>query len=203
MKNRKFIIVGIVLFAAAIAAYILLRSKPEPEAVVTERVRKEIYNFDPKVCPGETVNIKMTDTYLRGLIEEGAEVKTTLNFYSCARLERGDIVLYRFSEFDNPVFRRVVAVEGDKFNLTELAKGTGWELTVNGKKVLGVKGEVYSFGGKVPPPLKLAADSHGGLIGKGEAILFSAFPPGDRDSGVFGLVATGDLVGKASIEIKK
>lgn len=198
MQNRNLVIAGVVIVVVAIAAFVFLRQQPL-EVVAPERIRKEIYNFDPSVCPGETVTLKMTDPYLRGLIEEGTDVPTVINQYSCAPLERGDVVLYRFSEFDDPVFRRAVAIAGDKYDLNAVeGDGGGWELVVNGKKVRGVKGEAYTFGGEAEPPLKLAVAQNGGRVGKDQAIVFSSFPPGDRDSGVFGMISTGDIIGKAT-----
>ncbi|CAN5498863.1 hypothetical protein BH10BDE1_BH10BDE1_24090 [soil metagenome] len=37
-----------------------------------------------------------------------------------------------------------------------------------------------------------------GVLGKNLVIILSTFPPGDRDSGVFGVVSGDDLVGRAS-----
>ena len=75
-----------------------------------------------------------------------------------------------------------------------------WQLKINGKPVTGAKGERYSFGGELPPPLKLAEESRKGIVGKDEVILFSSFPPGDRDSGTFGIISTVDIVGKAIVK---
>ena len=63
-----------------------------------------------------------------------------------------------------------------------------------------MNGERYSFGGERPPPLKLAEESRKGIVGNGEVILFSSFPPGDRDSGTFGMISTVDIVGKAIVK---
>lgn len=203
MNNKKYFIAGGVLVLVAIAAVFFPRFEKPVEPTSGMRVRKEIYGFDPKVCPGERVIVKMTDPYMRGVVDEGTDVPTVLNYYSCAPLLRDDVVLYRFSEFDDPVFRRAVAVGGDKFDLYEVGDEGGWELVVNGKKVRGAKGETYAFGGKMPPPLKLAANQTGGRLGKDQAIIFSTFPPGDRDSGTFGLVSISDLVGKAILSSER
>lgn len=198
MQNRKYII-GIGLIVLVVIAALVIFRREAPKVVDSgKHERKEIYNYDAKLCPGATVTMKMTDPYLRGLIEEGADVKTIINFYGCNELHRGDVVLYRFSEFNDPVFRRVVAVEGDKYDLSEARDG--WELFVNEKKVRGIKGESYLFGGKSPPPLKLTVAHNKGRVPKGQAIVFSSFPPGDRDSGVFGMISKSDLIGKAVLD---
>ena len=203
MKNQKLIIIGIVLAVlAGIAAYFMTRDSEVAE-VPAERIRKEIYNFDPAVCPGQSVKLKMTDPYMRGLLEEGADVETSMNYYKCNPLARNDVVLYRFSEFDEPVFRRVVGIAGDKFEPVYNEDKGAWELKINGKLVVGVKGEKYLFGGEDPPPLELAANQMKNKLGAGLAIVLSSFPPGDRDSGTFGAISVGDIVGKAMIGTAK
>src|SRR5262249_31411582 len=154
--------------------------------------RKDIYNFDVSACPGETIPFTVNDPYLRGLLEEGTEVKIVLNAFHCEPLTDGQIVLYRYSEFDNPVLRRVVGVPGDRFSLPGGVSHSGWSLTVNGQLGRGVKGEEYTFGGDMPPPLALAAQARHGVLNKNEAIVMSAFPPGQNDSGTFGVVAIND-----------
>lgn len=197
MKNLNYIILGITAaLVLGIAAYILTR-EPEVKIGRVEKSRKEIYNFDPEVCPGPSVKVTMADPYLRGLIEQGTVVETSMNYYKCNRLARNEVVLYRYSEFDEPVFRRVVAIQGDRFEPVYNKTASAWELKVNGKTVLGVKGERYLFGGEDPPPLELAAGQMKGKLGPGVAIVFSAFPPGDRDSGTFGAISVTDIVGKA------
>ncbi len=193
-KSLKYIVGAAALVMMGGAVYIYLTQEPEPEP----RVRKTIYNFDVSQCPGETVQFKMLDPYLRGLIEPETSVDIVLNAFSCEKLERNQIVLYRFSEFDDPVLRRVVGVPGDKFSVFQAEEDGDWQLKINGKAVTGVKGERYSFGSEVEPPLKLAEEPRKGVIGKDEVILFSSFPPGDRDSGSFGIISISDIVGKVT-----
>ncbi len=167
------------------------------EPKVTGPVRKEIYNFDPAICPGKVVNFAMADPYMRGIVEEGQVVEVTLNWYACHPMETGDLVLYRFTEFGDPVIRRVVGKPGDKFALIS-QKGAGWYLKINGKVVNGVNGGYFFGDPNYPPPLSLAEVQKKGVIAKTDLIVFSSFGPGEKDSGVFGMVSVSDMVGKVT-----
>src|SRR5258708_5879550 len=59
-------------------------------------------------CPGKTVTKKMEDVYMRGVIEKDEEYKLIDDYYWCNDVNRGDIILYRFSMQREPVVRRVV-----------------------------------------------------------------------------------------------
>ena len=189
---KKIIIIISVIVAALIAIWYF---KPEPS--VAPRERKNIYNFDPSVCPGEVISFAMSDPYMRGIIEEQQVVEITLNWYACNNVEADDIVLYRFSEFNDPVIRRVVGKPGDKFALTS-QPGAGWFLKVNGKIIKGVNGPYYFGDPTVPPPLGLAEVQKKGIIGKTELIVLSSFGPGEKDSGVFGMLSVTDIIGKVT-----
>lgn len=195
-KASKLAAAGGILAVIGGVFYYLDSPTPAPEI----RVRKEIYNFDVSKCPGEAIQFKMLDPYLRGLVEIDTTVDVVLNAFNCETPQREQVVLYRFSEFDDPVLRRVVGIPGDKFSVIQVEENGDWQLKINGKFVVGAKGEQYRFGSELPPPLKLAEESRKGVVGKDEVILFSSFPPGDRDSGTFGIISTIDIVGKAIVK---
>lgn len=185
---KLFALLGVLIFAS----WFWWQQKP-----AEKQTRKEIYNFDLSQCPGKTITVQMNDPYLRGLIEEKSEIEVVLNAFSCQEIKRDDLVLYRYSEFAEPVLRRVVAAPGDTFSVEE-KEGQGWILIVNKKPVVANAGGDYIFGGELPPPLALAEESHKGVLGTHEAILFSSFPPGDKDSGVFGVISVSDIIGKVT-----
>lgn len=199
MKKTTMVILGIILIAFVFLVF-HFKSTKHPLKVTDEsmgdksRVRKKVYDFDTQKCPGESILVKSDDVYMRGLIEQGQEVSVQMNYFKCQSPEQGNLILYRYSEFDNPVIKRIVATPGDKFEVFETKQG--WILKVNGKFVTGIKGENYLFGGNLPPPLALAAKAKKGILGKNEVIILSSFPPGDKDSGVFGVISLNDIVGK-------
>ena len=189
---KKTLIISAIVVLALVGIWFL---KKEPTEV--PRVRKDIYNFDPAECPGKVIQFTMADPYMRGIIEQQEVVDVTLNWYACHPVEADDLVLYRFSEFNDPVVRRVVGKAGDKFTLTSQA-GAGWTLKVNGKIIKGVNGAYYFGDPEVPPPLGLAENQRKGIIGKNELIVFSSFGPGESDSGVFGMLSTTDMIGRVT-----
>lgn len=175
-------------------------TKPKVQEVAEIRQRKEIYNFNPNLCPGDLISLSMADRQLTGILEEGSKVSVRLNWYACNPVYRGDLVLYRYSEFENPVIRRVVGKPSDSFNLVYQENKGGWQLFINNQPVKGIGGD-YILEGQNPPALALAEKDKRGVLGPEDAIIFSSIPPGDKDSGTIGIVSIQDLIGK--VERKK
>jgi hypothetical protein len=193
VKKHLGLIVVLVLLLAA-AAYFFLRL-PGPEPAIAARVRKPIYNFDLNKCPGDNIQFTMNDLYMRGIVEKDQVVDVTLNWYTCNPPETNDLVLYRFSEFDDPVVRRVVGKAGDSFGVVKDAKGRGWNIVIN-KKIILSNGKPHFFGVDDPPPLWYSTQSRKGILGEREVVLLSSFPPGHLDSATLGIVDLADVIGK-------
>ncbi len=173
--------------------------KETEKEIVKGETKEQIFTI-PKECPGPEVAFNMTDVYMRGVVEEGKQVKVRLNWYACNSIERGDVVLYRYSGKFSPVIKRVVGVPGDSFHLVKDKKNKAWNLDINGKLVQSqLSAEPYFFGAEETATLILYEKPRKGKLGKGEVILFSSFPPGDRDSGLFGLISTKDVIGKVEV----
>jgi signal peptidase I len=147
-------------------------------------------------CEIEEEEIKMPDATMTGIFQAGEDLVVEKGYYICNSPLPGDTVYYRYSESRNPVVKRIVAVEGDKFKTVKDEKGRGWNLEVNGDRVQGSDGQPYYFGSPNPPTLSLYEKPRNGILNKGETIVFSNQAPGREDSGIFGLVSTGDLLGK-------
>ncbi len=192
MKKSSLVWIGLAAIAVLALVLILNRKQEQPSA---PRDRLSIYNFDQSKCPGPRIQFKVEDPYMRGLIEQGQTVDVTLNAFACQSIQAGDLVLYRFSEFDPPVVRRVVGKSGDHFTVEKDNQLKGWVLNVNNQPIVSVTKQKYVFGGDLPPPLSLAATQRKGALGPSDVILFSSFPPGEKDSGVFGVVALQDIIG--------
>ncbi len=146
-------------------------------------------------CEVTVEDIVMGDDTMTGIFNNGEELTVEKGYYVCNSPIPGDTVLYRYSEARNPVIKRVVAVEGDKFQTVKDSKGRGWNLEVNGDKVEAGDDDYY-FGSPNPPTISLYEKERNFVLRKGEVIVFSAVPPGREDSGVFGIVSTGDLIGR-------
>lgn len=197
----KAIIITALVVLIGWLLYLYINKKKEIQKPIElgPRETKEIYNYDRKKCPGEPIEFTVKDPYMRGVVEENQKVKVVMNYYSCNSLKDGDVVLYKYSQYEEPVIRRVVGVPGDSFKLKSV-EHEGWELYVNDKVVTGAKGQPYRFGvDKYAPPLELAARQRKNVLPEKELIVFSSFPPGDRDSGIFGLANQDDIVGKVEV----
>lgn len=147
-------------------------------------------------CPSEIRTLKMEDPFLRGILEQGAAFQAAMNYYQCNSPVKGDLVLYRYSWKFMPVARQIVAVGGDKIALRKV--GSGWELWINGKVHLGGK-QRFVFGiPSADPPLQNYFKANKGTVLPNHVLVLSSFPPGDKDSSVFGAVDIQDIVGKIS-----
>lgn len=191
-KNVVIAVAALLVVVAAVLFYghhTRLRDDLTPQS---------LYDFDPNKCPGKTYRLKMADLYMRGLLEFGEEFKASMNWYKCNQPVVGDMVLYRFSGSTMPVVRRIVAVAEDLIAVKHEKAAGYWILLVNDQMVKSETGTPYFFGGSAEPPLKLYEKTHGGKISAGEAVVFSSFPPGSDDSGVFGVIAVQDIVAKVT-----
>jgi hypothetical protein len=151
-----------------------------------------------KGCIDEVREVEISDNrYMSGLLESGKTYEFLMSYYKCNKPQVGDIVLYRFSSALDPVVKVIRAVEGDRFDLEPDKIHGGWNLLVNGDKVM--YGETaYFFGASTKPTLALYQESRNSVLKADEVIVLSNVPPGKDDSGTFGVVGRNDLVGKLS-----
>jgi len=190
---KKWTPYGLLTILVALGFWLIFQ--PKVEDLARTQVRKELYNYNPNLCPGETIPFQMNDSYLRGLLEKGTKVQVRINWYACHPIERNDLVLFRYSEFEDPVIRRVVGIPSDRFQSVFQKKNRSWQLLINDFPVFAVKGE-YFYGDDDVPLLALAEKDKRNVLGPDDVIIFSSFPPGHKDSGELGLVSIKDLVGK-------
>lgn len=202
IDQKKIVIIAAIL-VALVAIFFAIRhfaeKQEEPTQPVFERKRGG-------PCPGETKEFAQRDPYMRGVLEVGQKFKVIMNYYDCNEPKRGDLVFYQLHHSMDPVVKIVRGVPGDKFSLSRDKLHGGWNLEVNGDKVYSAvdKKEAYFFGASTPPPLALYEKSHKGKIGPGNILLLSSWPPGDIDSGLFGMFSLTDVVGKVEpVEKKK
>jgi hypothetical protein len=147
-------------------------------------------------CGGGAEEIEVSDIYVKPLLNKGQKTQAFMNWYACNELREGDLVLYRYNTSLPPVVRIARGVPGDHFELVPDSANHAWNIRINGKLVPDTDGKPYFFGAETPPTLSLYEKSRQGIVGPREAIVFSSFPPGDKDSGVSGLVSIDDLVAK-------
>lgn len=183
-KKNVFIVLSVLAVVVAAIVYLKFNSKRSYTRVIGQ-------------CEVVVEEMKMPDELMAGLIERDQTIFLEKGYYACNSPVPGDAAYYRYAETRDPVVKRVVAVEGDKFKVVKDAAAGRWNLEVNGELVKGRDG-VYFFGGQPPPTLSLYEKPRDGVLKKGEVILFSYVPPGREDSGFFGLASTSDLLARVS-----
>lgn len=146
-------------------------------------------------CPGETFEFTVNDANMAGIVEQGATVRVVKNFYRCNPIEKGDVVLYRFSELRDPVVRIARAVPGDMFKLMRTKDKTAWNIEIN-EEVLELDGKPFRFGSDATPVLSLYEKSSMGKLDEKTIILFGVNPPYENDSTTLGALSISDVVGK-------
>lgn len=137
----------------------------------------------------------MSDSWLKGVLNEGAEFEAHHGWYSCNKLAKGDLVLYRMSQGQEPVVRQVQAVPGDRFRLVPAEGRKAWYIEINGS-LFRIHGKPYKFGSSGTPALALYEKSHKGLLDQRSTLLFSTVTPGNTDSGSLGVIALADILAK-------
>lgn len=180
MKQKFLVIGGVALVVVALGVFVLKKRKPPVQFGCVEETR-EVEITDPR--------------FMVGILEGGKTYEALIGYYKCNPPQKGDIVLYQFSQTMDPVVKIVRAVEGDRFELVEDKDHGAWNLEVNGDAVTYLEGK-YFFGSRNKPTLSLYEKTRNNIVGANEVILLSNVPPGMDDSGVFGMVHVNDVIGK-------
>lgn len=133
---------------------------------------------------------------LTPLLNNGDSVKIYYGFYDTHEVQRGDIVVCRFSFRQDPVIKLARAVPGDNFALKELPEG-GVLLLINGAVLENSAGRPYKFTGKRKQMLSLYVKDYEGVIPENSYLLLGNIAEGSLDSSRFGLADREVIIGKA------
>ncbi len=181
--NRTLILGGVGLVFLAGLVWFLNQNGQRPQMPAVEG------------CPGETFEFTVNDDAMAGVLDKGATVRVVKNFYKCNPVERGDLVLYRFSELRDPVVRVAQAVPGDSFKLVRSKDKVAWNIQIN-EELLEIDGKPFKFGSDATPVLSLYEKSSQGKLDEKTVILFGINPPYENDSTSLGALSASDIVGK-------
>ncbi len=187
MKYVGYLVLTIGLLLVGYSAYdLFFKKKSIQHNLITETE-----------CNIEKKTFAASDDNMAGLIENGQEFDVEMNWYKCHPVEKGDVVLYRFSNTRDPVPRVIRAIPGEVFKLIRATNR--WNVEIGGR-ILKAGDEPYFFGAEVSPVLSLYEKSSNGLLDSDTVLLFSNHPPGGFDSGIFGAVSIQDLIGKVDVK---
>ena len=145
---------------------------------------------------GRVAHAEVRGNSLSPLLNAGDSVKISYGFYDTHEVQRGDIVVCRFSFRQDPVIKLVRAVPGDRFELKDLGDG-GALLLINGAELKNSSGRPYKFSGKRKQMLSLYAKDYKGVIPANSYLLLGNLAEGSLDSSRFGLAGRDAIIGKA------
>lgn len=134
---------------------------------------------------------------LSPLLKAGVLVRIYYGYYDKHEVQRGDIVVCRFSFSRDPLIKIARAVPGDRFALEERPDGVSL-LLVNGAVLENSAGRPYEFTGRRKRMLGVYARDYKGVIPPDSYLLLGDAAEGSLDSGRFGLAAREVIVGKAA-----
>lgn len=191
-SKRNWIIAVLFIIILILLWFVFFRGPKEipPEAEGPRRMRGG-------PCPGETVVLTQKDPYMKGILNPGEKFKVIMNYYDCNPVQRNDLVYYQISTTLEPVVKIVRGIPGDTFKVVKDTKMKAWNLLINDQMMKSfLDGSNYFFGGESKPTLTLYERSHNNKILQNEVLLLSSWPPGDKDSALFGIFNIVDVVGK-------
>lgn len=142
----------------------------------------------------KTENRIVRGDFLLGLTEPNQTVKVLFGYYSCNKIERGDIVAYNYAGDPNPIIKIVRGIPGDKFSLQKTEGG--WNIIINGETVKNSKGEPYGLSESGSKMLLLYERDYKGIIPADAYLILGNLASGSLDSSRFGLVGEQDILGK-------
>ncbi len=106
-------------------------------------------------CPTDIQKVTIRGDSLSTIYSDGDEVKIDYNYLKCnRRLGREDIIVYEYSETENPIIKIIKAGPGDKLEVKDEL------IYVNGKILKNTEGEEYKDYGMI----KMYADEYKNVI---------------------------------------
>ena len=151
-----------------------------------------------KNCKIETEQRIVRGNSLSPFIQPGQEVKILFGYYSCHKVEKEDIVAYRYKGDYVPLVKIVKGLPGDRFRLKKFSNNK-WHILINGKIVRNSQGQFYIFTGERYRMLSLYEKDYQGIIPENTYLLLGNLINGSLDSSRFGLIDKSDILGKVEL----
>ena len=131
-------------------------------------------------CITKTQNDKVSGSSLEPFIKNGTIIRAEYGYYSCNDVQRGDVVLVKYTGHDNALIKIIRALPGDKFELKQ-EENSSWHILINGEVLTNSAGEPYSFSGQTAHNLKLYEVSYKGILPANSYLVFGDQIAGSTD----------------------
>jgi len=145
-------------------------------------------------CPVVYKTEVVSGSSLAGFVESGDSVRVAYDYYACAEVERGDVVIYNDIGNPEPIIKLVKGVPGDSFMLA-LSEG-GAKIFINGEALMTTSAGAYRVSDAAYQLLSLYERDYQGKIPPGALLILGNLPGGSRDSTRFGFASRENLMGK-------
>ncbi len=188
MNNKNTIVIIAVLVALLLIFFLvfMMRSSEEGAESVLDDINREcITAEEEKTVRGSSMS---------PVVEDGDVVQALFSYYMCNEVERGDVVLYRYSMERDPLIKSIRGLSGDSFSLSETENG--WNILINESVLETSEGDPYLLSENRKEMLSLYERDYEGVIPDDAYLIMSNVSSGAMDSTRFGLVHKNDIVAK-------
>ncbi len=198
IKDNLFPIIIVGLGVVLIAGGLIYSLKKE--ATLSEiHFEKDTWNPDGTLKAGANCKTKEVEVVVPAsesdIFTPGTKVKVQANYYACNKAQRGEIVMIKSPGRDEPLFKYVKMVPGDKFAVNETSEKQ-FQVLINGSEMTNSKNEVYTFSDRKSRMVRLYEETFKEGIKPGAYFVFGNNPRGGFDSTRFGPVTSERLVGR-------
>jgi signal peptidase I len=139
---------------------------------------------------------KVSGNSMSGIVENGESLRILFGFYACNPVNYNDIAVYSYAGSKIPLIKSVKALPSDTFHVQ--CRNGNCFIEVNRQEIKNKQGALYYIPEKESSLLKYYEKSFQGIIPPGTFMILGSHN-GTIDSGKFGLVGIGDLIGKAEM----
>jgi hypothetical protein len=199
IKSNIIPIVVVVLGILLIFGGIMFSKNRNKESAPIEQPAADSWNEDGTVKPGADCTVKKQTVKIpeagSDIYPAGSEVEVEMNYYACNKGARDEVVMIKSPGRDDPLFKWIKMVPGDKYEVKEL-KDKKFVIKVNGDVMKNSKDEEYSFTERKSRMIKLYESNFKSGIKSGVYFVFGETPAGGFDSTRFGPVTPERMVGR-------
>lgn len=196
IKSNLIPIIVVVSGILLIAGGIFFSKDKAPK---TLEYQAESWNEDGTVKEGTNCEVTKETVVIpdsgSDIFPAGTEIEVEMNYYACNKGERNEIVMIKSPGRDDPLFKFIKMIPGDKFEVVE-KKDKKFQIEVNGDPMENSKEEEYTFSERKTRMIKLYEPNFKDGIKNGVYFVFGDAPAGGFDSTRFGPITSERMVGR-------